>query len=152
MCLEVHLGGQAVDKLRPRLAPVGLCEAREVARLAGRRDWITPHMLEVLNQADYGLCDSVVAYRVVARASADQKVPPEWPEDADGFTTDLTVLAGDEDEARALTVDWLSQLDPDLRFEVQVVAPDKHHIAEIRAPRPRGVTRVETMRAFFRQA
>jgi Flp pilus assembly protein TadD len=124
-------------------------EAREVARLAGRRDWITPHMLEVLNQADYGLCEGVVAYRVVARASADEKVPPEWPADAHGFTTDLTVLAGNEDEARALTVDWLSQLDPDVRVEIQLVAPDTH-TPEQRAPRPRGVTRVETMRAFFR--
>lgn len=123
-------------------------EAREVAHLAGRRDWITPHMLEVLNQADYGLCDQVLTYRVLARASADESIPAEWPKDAHGFTTDLTVVAGDEDEARALTVTWLSRLDPDLRIEVQAI---KHETPPSEGPaRPRGVTRIETTRAFFR--
>jgi tetratricopeptide (TPR) repeat protein len=124
-------------------------EAREVAHLAGRRDWITPHMLEVLNQADYGLCDRTLTYRVLAKASAQETVPAEWPADAHGFTTDLTVMAEDEDEARALTLHWLSEVDPDLQIEVQAI---KHEVRAIdaRAPRPRGVARVETMRAFFR--
>ena len=105
-------------------------------------------MLEVLNQADYGMCDQVLTYRVLARASADESIPAEWPKDAHGFTTDLTVVAGDEDEARALTVTWLSRLDPDLRIEVQTI---KHETPSSEGPaRPRGVTRVETTRAFFR--
>ena len=128
-------------------------EAREIARMAGRRDWITPHMLEVVNQAEYGMDTEVRAYRVVARASRDVDAstansPANWPQDADGYTTDLTVVAANEDEACELTLRWLSELEPTLRYEVEVVAREKRSSTPPE-PRPRGVARIEQTRNFF---
>jgi tetratricopeptide (TPR) repeat protein len=128
-------------------------EAREIARLAGRRDWITPHMLDTLNRADHGSQPAKVeAFEVSARALVDIPDPPDdWPRDANGYTTDLTVLAGDEDEALHLTQEYLSGLDPKtkLRFDVRVLgrAPAQGDLS-----RARGVTRVLRCRAYFRGA
>ena len=123
-------------------------EAREVARLAGRRDWITPHMFETINRADHGITEvSAESFRVRVRAEVDQS-PADWPENAGGYTTDLTVIASDEDEARELTVRYLEQLEPSaqIMFDVDVLSKAESHDSS----RARGVARVEGMRAYFR--
>lgn len=70
-------------------------EAREVARIAGQREWITPHILDSLNEADHGRSPQVTIFTVVARAEAEGDSPEYWPENSDGYTTGLTVLACD---------------------------------------------------------
>lgn len=119
-------------------------EAREIARIAGQRDWITPHMLETLNRADHGVMDQGTAYRVTARAETDQR-PDYWPEDAFGFTTDLMVVATDESEARALTLAWLEALEPAAKFEVRIIDRGGNSSGAAR-----GVARIESYKAFFR--
>ncbi len=121
-------------------------EAREVARMASRNGWITPHMLEVLNQHEYGVTTEVRAYRLVARASADAAV--DVFDDADSYTTDLTVVAADEDEACELALRWLSDVEPKLRYEVEVIAREKRG-ARPPEPRARGVAAIEQPRNFF---
>jgi len=119
-------------------------EAREVARIAGQRDWITPHMLETLNRADNGTTDDGTAYRVTARAETDER-PDYWPDDAFGFTTDLMVVAKDESEARELTLAWLEALEPKAKFEVRVIDRGANSNGAVR-----GVARIESYKAFFR--
>lgn len=123
-------------------------EAREVLRMAARRDWSTPHMLEVVNQADHGVCSEVLAFRVVARASVQQSRPGDWPDKMNGYTIDLTVVAADEDEACGLTRRWLIELEPDLNYEVEIIAREKRGTDPVE-PRPRGVARIEQHRSFF---
>ena len=67
-------------------------------------------MLDTLNRADHGSQPAKVeAFEVSARALVDIPDPPDdWPRDANGYTTDLTVLAGDEDEALHLTQENLA--------------------------------------------
>ncbi len=133
-------------------------EAREVARVAGQWDWITPHMLETINRADRAADAAtkkhngviVSAFRVTAKAQAGER-PEHWPEDADGYTTDLTVVAGDEDEARELTVAYLRSIDRvnEIAIEVSIVGAVKSTEAP---PDPvRGVARVESCKAYFRE-
>jgi tetratricopeptide (TPR) repeat protein len=131
-------------------------EAREVARLAGRRDWITPHMFETINRADHGIPEvSAESFRVRVRAEVDQTLavdstrPDDWPEDARGYTTDLTVIASDENEARELTVRYLEQLEPggEILFDIAVLS----RAEGFDGGRARGVARVEGNRAYFRQ-
>jgi tetratricopeptide (TPR) repeat protein len=122
-------------------------EAREVARLAGRRDWITPHMFETINRADHGsLGVNAESFRVRVRAAVDDLHPDDWPENAGGYTTDLTVIASDEDEARELTVRYLAQLEPSAKIEFDI------HVSRgsgFDGARARGVARVEGTRAYF---
>jgi pentatricopeptide repeat protein len=125
-------------------------EAREIARRAGQRDWITPHMLETLNRADNGASESGTTFRITAKAEPENERPEYWPEDAEGFVTDLTVVADDEAEARALALQYLSALEPacDLRCDLRVVASQTGSDGE---PRPHGVARVDTLRNYFRE-
>lgn len=136
-------------------------EAREVARVAGQREWITPHMLDCLNEADHGRSPQVSTFTVLARAEAGER-PEHWPESADGYTTGLTVLACDEDEAREFSLQYLRNIEPspNIRFTLDVVPPqspsDPSHtsdlVAELRGalqPRPRGVARVHGQRAYI---
>lgn len=124
--------------------------AREIAQLAGQRDWITPHMLETINRADNGAAESGTTFRVTAKAETNDERPEYWPADAEGFITDLTVVAETEDEARALTLEYLSKLEPacNLRCDVEVVASQ----AVIEGDKlPRGVARVDALRDYFRE-
>jgi tetratricopeptide (TPR) repeat protein len=107
-------------------------EARELARVAGRNGWITPHVLETLNRADNGLDESAATFRVTARAQPDDTATP---------FVDLTVVAGDEDDARDLALRYLQELHRDgtVQFEVETVSPDPESEA---GPRSRGVTQV----------
>ncbi|MCA9682174.1 MAG: tetratricopeptide repeat protein [Myxococcales bacterium] len=130
----------------------GRCgEAREVARMSGRRDWITPHMFETLNRADHGLLSrGVETFRVSVRAEVEvEPTPPEeWPEGARGYTTDLTVIASDENEAREFVARYLAELEPSntIQYDIRVTsrAGEGHE-----AGRARGVTRVDGHRAYF---
>ncbi len=127
-------------------------EAREIARVAGQRDWITPHMFDVLNQADYGMATQATAFCVTARAEACL-APEHWPEDAGGYTTGLIVLANDEDEARRFTLEYLRSLEPSpgVYFHVDVIAPGGEGLPEpLAKPRASGVARVNGSRAYFR--
>lgn len=132
----------------------GRCaEAREVARLSGRRDWITPHMFETINRVDHGSTGGCAGtFRVTVRAVLEQARPEDWhwPEDAGGYTTDLTVVARDEDEARELVVRYLEQLEPadQIQYEIRVTARAGDSLEGARA---RGVVRVEGSRAYFRR-
>lgn len=131
-------------------------EAREVARLAGRRDWITPHMFETINRADHGTTEvSAESFRVRVRAEVDNEGaaleatrPDDWPEDAGGYTTDFTVFASDENEARELTVRYLEQLEPsaEIQFDIHVLSRTESSDGG----RTRGVARLEGTRAYFR--
>lgn len=97
--------------------------AREVAQAAGRRDWITPHMLDTLNRQDHGNVAGGHLFRVSARAvlrKRDERPLVDFPSHIDGYTTDLTVVANDEEEARAFSVQYLQGLDPAASLEVVV--------------------------------
>jgi tetratricopeptide (TPR) repeat protein len=132
-----------------------LGEAREVARMAGQRDWITAHMLNTLNEADHGRAPSVETFTVQARAEAGE-APEYWPTDAQGFTTGLTVLAANEDEARAYSLEYLRSLEPSpgIDFHIETVragSNDEIPGAEFSMqPRARGVVGVARTRAYFR--
>lgn len=134
-------------------------EAREVARTAGRRDWITSHILDTLNEADHGREVHVRPFDVTARAEAGE-APDHWPKNAGGYTTRLTVLACNEDEARHFTLEYLRNIEPHpgVCFEVDVLGPGS--MSEPAAllessyhgtttPRARGVVRVARTRAYF---
>ena len=99
-------------------------EARVVARIAGQREWITPHILDSLNEADHGRSPQVTIFTVLARAEAGER-PAYWPENSDGYTTGLTVLACDEDEAREFSLEYLRSIEPSptVRFTIDVVPP-----------------------------
>lgn len=141
-----------------------LGEAREVARMAGQRDWITAHMLNTLNEADHGQAPAVETFTVQARAEAGEATtatnPHEdvshWPSDAQGFTTGLTVLAADEDEARRYSLEYLRSLEPSptIDFHIETVRPGGpddvtgHEFSM--QPRARGVVAVSRSRAYFR--
>ncbi len=133
-------------------------EAREVARIAGQREWITPHILDSLNEADHGRSSQVTIFTVVARAEAGER-PDHWPENSDGYTTGLSVLACDEDEARALSLEYLRNIDPSptVRFHLDVMPPRQpselavNTAAEVTSapqPRARGVFRIHSQRAY----
>lgn len=132
-----------------------LGEAREVARMAGQRDWITAHMLNALNEADHGRAPQVETFTVQARAESGE-APEYWPSDAQGFTTGLTVLAANEDEAREYSLAYLRGLEPSpaIDFQIETVRPGG--LEEIPGaeysmqPRARGVVGVARTRAYFR--
>ena len=132
-----------------------LGEAREVAKMAGQRDWITAHMLNTLNEADHGRAPAVETFTVQARAEAGE-APEYWPSDAQGFTTGLTVLAADEDEARRYSLEYLRSIEPSpaIDFQIETVrpgGPEDVAGAEFSAqPRARGVVGVSRTRAYFR--
>jgi tetratricopeptide (TPR) repeat protein len=123
-------------------------EAREVARLAGRRDWITPHIFDTINRADHGTTErSAESFRVRVRAELGSSAEG-WPDGVDGYTTDLTVIAHSEDEARELTLRWLEQLEPSVEVQFDVVVSREPDIVE--GVRARGVARIDGTRAYFR--
>ncbi len=130
-------------------------EAREVARMAGQRDWITAHMLNTLNEADHGRAPAVETFMVQARAEAGE-TPEYWPSDAQGYTTGLTVLAADEDEARRYSLEYLRGLEQSatINFQIETVrpgGPEDVATAEFSMqPRARGVVGVARNRAYFR--
>lgn len=127
-------------------------EAREVARIAGRRDWITPHMFDTINRADHGTLEGggrcAESFRVRVRAELGSSAEG-WPDGVNGYTTDLTVIATDENEARELTLRYLQQLEPsvEVAFNVDVVSRAKEGQENARA---RGVARIDGSRAYFR--
>lgn len=131
-----------------------LGEAREVARMAGQRDWITAHMLNALNEADHGRAPQVETFTVQARAESGE-APEYWPSNAQGFTTGLTVLAANEDEAREYSLAYLRGLEPSpaIDFQIETVRPGG--LEEIPGaeysmqPRARGVVGVARTRAYF---
>jgi Flp pilus assembly protein TadD len=134
-------------------------EAREVARTAGRRDWITSHILDTLNEADHGREVQVRPFDVTARAEAGE-APDHWPKDAGGYTTRLTVLASNEDEARRFTLEYLRNIEPhpSVCFEIDVLEPAAMNEPAVllepsypgaTTPRARGVVRVAQTRAYF---
>ncbi len=135
-------------------------EAREVARLSARRDWITPHMFETINRADHGIsARRAEAFRVSVsvRASEDEQEqdepraerPREWPADAGGYTTDLTVIAADEAEAKELVKRYLHDIErgKTICCDIRVVSRAGESLDSGRA---RGVACVEGGRAYFR--
>ena len=113
-------------------------------------------MFETLNRADHGTSMTAAAFRVSARAQAERsgvERPEGWPEDAGGYTTDLTVIACDEAEARELTVAYLRGLEPGAQLSIDV---DVCHTGllndfeEFGIAQPvRGVIRVNGSRAYF---
>lgn len=127
-------------------------EAREVARRAGQRDWITAHVLNTLNEADHGDAPQVSAFTVTARVEAGE-VPEYWPSDVQGYTRGLTVLAADEDEARHYSLEFLRTIEaPGVQFKIETVrpgAPDEAPYDMVR-PRARGVVGFASGRAYFR--
>ncbi|MFO0635721.1 MAG: tetratricopeptide repeat protein [Nannocystaceae bacterium] len=131
-----------------------LAEAREVARMAGQRDWITAHMLETLNEADHGRGSEMTTFTVTARAESPS-APEHWPSGAQGYTTGFTVLARDEDEARRYSLEFLRSLEPfpQVQFQIEAVRPggpdDDVRLQTTAAPRARGVIGVGG-RAYFR--
>ena len=168
--------GLVVEEVFEALWQTGrLGEAREVARIAGQREWITPHILDSLNEADHGRSPQVTIFTVLARAEAGER-PSYWPENSDGYTTGLTVLACDEDEAREFSLAYLRNIEPSptVRFHIDVMAPRQPGeaatagatgtAAGVRAgagassgldtagpaqPRARGVFRVHAQRAYI---
>ena len=125
-------------------------EAREVARFAGQRDWMTPHMFDTLNHVDHGSTERSAIFKIAARAQAQDQVeqPEHWPRDAEGYTTDLTVVAESEDDARKLAMEYLAQLEPaaGLCFDLRIV--DRSTESE-GSPRAIGVARIESSRSYF---
>jgi tetratricopeptide (TPR) repeat protein len=128
-------------------------EAREIARVAGRNNWITPHILDTLNRSDYGELESTSAFKVTARAQLELERPDDWPHDAGGYTTDLTVIATNEDEAREFTLSYLRELEPNdrIQFDVRVVGRGSALQEQEGTRRAPGVARVDGYRAYFRE-
>jgi tetratricopeptide (TPR) repeat protein len=129
-------------------------EAREVARMAGQRDWITAHMLDTLNEADHGRASQLTPFTVTARIEAPT-APEHWPENAQGYTTGLTVLAHDEDEARRYSLEYLRSIEPypQVHFQIEHVRPgsaEELSRLQVSQPRARGVLSVGNGRAYFR--
>lgn len=126
-------------------------EAREVARRAGQRDWITAHVLDTLNAADHGESPQVSAFTVTARVEAGE-VPEYWPQDVLGYTRGLTVLAADEDEARHYSLEYLRTIEaPGVHFKIETVHPGADEVGyDIVRPRARGVVGFAGARAYFR--
>lgn len=129
-------------------------EAREVAKRAGQRDWITAHMLNTLNEADHGEAPQVSAFTVTARVEAGE-IPEFWPEDVQGYTRGLTVLATDEDEARQYSLEYLRTFEAPRggRFKIETVRPGKAEEimpVDLIRPRARGVVGFASGRAYFR--
>ncbi len=127
-------------------------QAREVARVAGQRDWITPHILDALNRADYGTSDEGLRFRIKAQARGGDDHPPHWPADACGYTTDLTVMARTEEEAREIALAWLKSLEPaTATFDVCVDCSD-----QLAAASPErdacvcGVLRIDSLKSYLR--
>jgi tetratricopeptide (TPR) repeat protein len=133
-------------------------EAREVARVAGQRDWITAHMLETLNEADHGRASAVTTFTVTARAhvgTSEPKAPEHWPSDAHGYTTGFTVLAASEDEARAYSLEYLRSIEPfpQVVFQIENVhagGPEDGQRVQTSQPRARGVVSVLSGREYYR--
>lgn len=124
-------------------------EAREVARRAAQRDWITAHMLNTLNEADHGRSESVTAFTVLARAEAGE-APEHWPQDASGYITGLTVLAGSEDEARTYSLEYLRNIEaPGVQVRIETIRPGGGDELGESAPRARGVVGVRMGRDYF---
>jgi tetratricopeptide (TPR) repeat protein len=125
-------------------------EAREVARRAGQRDWITAHVLDTLNSADHGEAPQVSAFTVTARVEAGE-VPEYWPRDVLGYTRGLTVLAADEDEARHYSLEFLRTIEaPGVQFRIETVHPGADELGyDIVRPRARGVVGFASGRAYF---
>ncbi len=127
-------------------------EARRVARSAGRRDWITAHILNTLNEADHGRCQKVTAFRVDAVAEAPEALE-HWPEDANGYRTGLAVLASTEDEAREYSLEYLRSVEssPSVRIQIEKVRPGPaEELGPSDGARARGVVGVVHGRAYFR--
>jgi tetratricopeptide (TPR) repeat protein len=126
-------------------------EAREVARRAGQRDWITAHVLDTLNAADHGESPQVSAFTVTARVEAGE-VPEYWPRDVLGYTRGLTVLAADEDEARHYSLEYLRTIEaPGVQFKIETVHPGADELPyDMVRPRARGVVGFASGRAYFR--
>lgn len=126
-------------------------EAREVARRAGQRDWITAHVLDTLNAADHGESPQVSAFTVTARVEAGE-VPEYWPSDALGYTRGLTVLATDEDEARKYSLEYLRTIEaPGVQFKIETVHPGADELPyDMVRPRARGVVGFASGRAWVR--
>ncbi len=164
--LDLLTGADAFENLSPSYASLvfeevfealwqrGLRgEAREVARRAGQRDWITAHMLDTLNEVDHGEAPQVSAFTVTARVSAGE-VPEYWPQDVQGYTRGLTVLATDEDEAKKYSLEYLRTIEaPGVQFKIEKVRPGGAEgllPVDIARPRARGVVGFASGRAFFR--
>ncbi|MBK8263419.1 MAG: tetratricopeptide repeat protein [Nannocystis sp.] len=147
----IHVGYAAIvaEEIFEALWQNGRChEARDVARVAARHEWITPHMLDCINEVDHGAAaEGVLTYQVVARAAAGER-PEHWPENSDGYTTGLTVIASDEDEARALTLEYLRAIEPPAVCFQLDIAPADGEGYEHPAPRARGVARVSAHRSY----
>ena len=127
-------------------------EARRVARSAGRRDWITAHILNTLNETDHGRCKKVTAFRVDAVAEAPEALE-HWPEDANGYRTGLAVLASTEDEAREYSLEYLRSVEssPSVRIQIEKVRPGPaEELGPYDGARARGVVGVVNGRAYFR--
>lgn len=126
-------------------------EAREVARRAGQRDWITAHVLNTLNEADHGEAPQVTAFTVTARVEAGE-VPEYWPQDVQGYTRGLTVLAIDEDEAKRYSLEFLRTMEaPGVQFEIETVRPGSAEEPwDMVRPRARGVVGFASGRSYFR--
>ncbi len=125
-------------------------EAREVARRAGQRDWITAHVLDTLNAADHGESPQVSAFTVTARVEAGE-VPEYWPRDVLGYTRGLTVLASNEDEARHYSLEFLRTIEaPGVQFKIETVHPGGDELPyDMVRPRARGVVGFASGRAYF---
>jgi len=127
-------------------------EAREVARRAGQRDWLTVHVLNTLNEADHGEAPQVTAFTVTARVEAGE-VPEYWPQDVQGYTRGFNVLATDEDEAKRYSLEFLKTIEaPGVRFKIETVGPgptDEPPYDVVR-PRARGVVGFASGRSYFR--
>jgi hypothetical protein len=101
----------------------------------------------------------------MARAEAGE-TPEHWPADAQGYTTGLTVLATDEDEAREFTLEYLKAVEnhPSVRFHLDVVRPGSSLSSSAASlmssatrevmctpePRAPGVVSVTENRSYFR--
>lgn len=129
--------------------------ARETAKAAGRRDWITPHILETLNRQDHGPKSGRQLFQVSARAvlrKNDERPLVDFPSHIDGYTTDMTVVANDEEEARAFSLSYLKGLDPaaSLELVVREQAPRRNSLAELSPTR--GVAQVTELCFFSKRS
>jgi tetratricopeptide (TPR) repeat protein len=125
-------------------------EARDVARTAAARDWITPHILTTMNRDDRGNGENSPVFNVRTSVQRPLDESSEWPANAAAFVIEVAVVADSPAQASEFALDYLRWVEnrpslvADTKIADQPVAPDEVDISA----NVRGVARVLAPRIY----